>query len=661
MLPPRRVPRLTPCAPPYQAAAENHGAAISSFTAGLAEAVAALHGGVTVSRQVGRIRLGNLPGLASPTVAIHQHLAAALLCARSGCWRRLGNAWRALCDAEAAVETFPEWGTSHARLGEALESVGDAAAALRSYRRAVAFSPGVADFSARLNALLLRVLGLSSSVGGAPGAPPPGLANPEARWVAAGGGPPRLWLELRAVSCCMSLDLGIHLWREGQQGGSGLLDPLTAGDQGAFVAEQQQLLEAALGVVAGNAELGTTVEHVLEAALQQDDMGDSARGHVTLVLGCLFAWCQDTQRAVTFLTRSLDAFQAARAALPGGGSSGDAKAMDAWAAVVLRNRALCRLRLGDSQGAAADAAAARLLAPHCPMSHARCGDVSASAGDWAAAAAHYTAALKLCDPGTPTAIDAASRLAVASNGGRGATGTLGGAGGTPQGSPVPSPCASPLLAGGASPSGGGSDALRRQRSNSNLIEALTLGGKDDDEAAVQQAVSTYMQTRKRRGKQPQGSDGDEGGSAATGGAAPHRGSAVYASVGSPDHGRGGGQQQLPSGAKSPAKRSRPGTPIEGGGPVGGNVDALLSHMPSEDAFANGRGGSGFHTGGSGVGGVGGHNDSQLDDLFGPGGDDAFGPGSGGVSRDEMTNFLLGEGFGAGGLDGDKWGSAATHR
>ena len=91
------------------------------------------------------------------------------------------------------------------------------------------------------------------------------------------------------------------------------------------------------------------------------------------------------------------------------------------------------------------------------------------------------------------------------------------------------------------------------------------------------------------------------------------------------------------------------------------MDALLSHMPSEDAFANGRGGSGFHTGGSGVGGVGGHNDSQLDDLFGPGGDDAFGPDSGGVSRDEMTNFLLGEGFGAGGLDGDKWGSAATHR
>ena len=555
--------------------------------------MAALHGGVHVSRQVGRIRLGNLPGLASPTVAIHQHLAAALLCARSGCWRRLGNAWRALCDAEAAVETFPEWGTSHARLGEALESVGDAAAALRSYRRAVAFSPGVADFSARLNALLLRVLGLSSNLGGAPGAPPPGLANPEARWVAAGGGPPRLWLELRAVSCCMSLDLGIHLWREGQQGGSGLLDPLTAGDQGAFVAEQQQLLEAALGVVAGNAELGTTVKHVLEAALEQDDMAVSTRGHVTLVLGCLFAWCQDTQLAVTFLTRSLDAFQACRAALPGNSSSsGEAKAMDAWAAVVLRNRALCRLRLGDSQGAATDSAAARSLAPQCPMSHARCGDVSASAGDWAAAAAHYTAALKLCDPGTPTAIDAASRLG----------------------------------------------------SNSNLIEALTLGGKDDDEAAVQQAVSTYMQTRKRRGKQPQGAEADDGGNAA---GAAHRGS----SVGSPDHGRGSGQQQQHSGAKSPAKRSRPGTPIEGGGPSGGNVDALLSHMPSEDAFANGRGGAGFHAGG------GGHNDPSMDDLWGPGGDDAFGPNNGGVSRDEMANFLLGEGFGGGGLDGDKWGSA----
>ena len=604
--------------------------------------MAALHGGVQVSRQVGRIRLGNLPGLASPTVAIHQHLAAALLCARSGCWRRLGNAWRALCDAEAAVETFPEWGTSHARLGEALESVGDAAAALRSYRRAVAFSPGVADFSARLNALLLRVLGLSSNLGGAPGAPPPGLANPEARWVAAGGGPPRLWLELRAVSCCMSLDLGIHLWREGQQGGSGLLDPLTAGDQGAFVAEQQQLLEAALGVVAGNAELGTTVEHVLEAALEQDDMAGSTRGHVTLVLGCLFAWCQDTQLAVTFLTRSLDAFQACKAALPGSSSSssGEAKAMDAWAAVVLRNRALCRLRLGDSQGAATDSAAARSLAPQCPMSHARCGDVSASAGDWAAAAAHYTAALKLCDPGTPTAIDAASRLAVASNGGRGATGTLG-AGGTPQGSPVPSPCASPLLAGGASPSG---DMGRRQRSNSNLIEALTLGGKDDDEAAVQQAVNTYMQTRKRRGKQPQGAEGDDGANAA---GAAHRGS----SVGSPERGMGGGQQH--SGAKSPAKRSRPGTPIEGAGPSGGNVDALLSHMPSEDAFANGRGGAGFHAGGSS------HNDPSMDDLWGPGGDDAFGPNNGGVSRDEMAIFLLGEGFGGGGLDGDtKWGSAA---
>ena len=640
-----------------QVAAENYAGAISSYTAGLSEAVAALHGGsLHISRQVGRIRLGNLPGLAAPTVSIHQHLAAALLCARSACWRRLGNAWRALCDAEAAVETFPEWGTPHARLGEALESVGDAAAALRSYRRAVAFSPGVADFGARLDALLLRVLGLGGGGGGH--LPAPGLlANPEARWVAAGGGPPRLWLELRSVCCCMSLDLGTALWRmQGQQGGG--LDPLLAQDQGAFVADQQQLLEAALGVVvSATDQLCASLEGVLDAGLEESGRQHWQKGHTALALGCLLAWCHDAATATHFFTRALDAFSDAC----------NAPGVDHWRALTLRNRALCHLRTGDNHSALQDATAGRNLAPQCAAAHARCGDVSATAGDWAAAAAHYTAALKLCEPGTAAAMDAASRLAVASNGGRGATGPLGGQP-TPQGSPVPSPCGSPLLHGGRGSSGAGGDGMPRTKSDSSLMEALTLGGKDEPgaaqsqdggaEAVVQAAVNTYMRTRKRRGKQPQGSsdDGEEApasangksGTAATGthaastrssGGSPMGGARDRRSS-SPDE---GAPSPIAGGAKSPAKRSRPGTPVEGLPPLpplnGGN-SGLIDPVGGHQGF----GGSGLSFGGnSGRGGSSNGPNLISADLFGDvTGDDAFDAVVGGGGRDAMTRFLLGE-------------------
>ena len=55
----------------------------------------------------------------APTVEIHKHLTATLLCNRSVCFLRMGNTWRALADAEGAMQAFVEWGLCHFRRGSA--------------------------------------------------------------------------------------------------------------------------------------------------------------------------------------------------------------------------------------------------------------------------------------------------------------------------------------------------------------------------------------------------------------------------------------------------------------------------------------------------------------------------------------------------------------
>jgi len=445
---------------------EQHAAAVSSYNAALAESVLALRGSdcVQTSRELGRIRLGGLPGMDdAPTVEIHKHLTASVLCHRSACWRRLGNAWRALADAEAATETFVEWGTCHARMGEALEAAGDAAAALRSYRRAAAFSPGVPAFAARLDDLLAQLLG-----GG--GAVP--LANPEARWVAQGGGASMLWAQLRAASCVLSVGMGDELWRLPEaalpqpQGGP----PATAAeavrcDCGPFFAEQQRLLEVALGVVAGNTGLATT-ELVLEAGIER--LPPVRRCLTAHALACILSWLGDFESAAGFSDRALAALAEAQRS----GSSGVAL----WGSLLHCNRSVARLRAGDVAGARADAEAAARLCPAAPRPHARLGDAAASGGDWAAASAHFADALSRCEPGSAAAVDAGSRLALASRGGRGGGGGIGGT--PPRRTPAASPAGSPLLR----PSDPG-HSVGRSLSSASLLDALSLGGKRRGEAA----------------------------------------------------------------------------------------------------------------------------------------------------------------------------------
>jgi tetratricopeptide (TPR) repeat protein len=513
-----------------QVAVENHSAAVGSYTQALHEAVAAFQHGVQTSRELGRIRLGNMPGMDAPTVEIHKHLTGALLCNRSACWRRMGNAWRAISDAEAAIETFVEWGTCHARLAEALESCGDAAAALRSYRRAVAFSPGVPEFQTRLDALLRCVLGSSDVLGGP-------LANPEARWVAGGGGPPRLWLELRAACCCASLDLGDALWRA--------TESLQHGDCGAFYAEQQQFIEAALGVVASNAGFAM-LEGVLEAGIEHFDKPKKA--FVSLAVGNIFAWVGDYDAASAFYSKGVEAVE-----------SGVRRSPEDWLVTLLCNRALCRLRLGQRDAAASDARRALSCRPDWPRAHARAGDCAAEAADWAGAAGHYSAALKLCAPGSPLAMDVNSRLAAASRAGRGAPSPLGSAGGG-------SGSESPLLPRSAASSplpGSGGGRLTRNASNSSFREgALDLGegGEEGDEARVQAALSSFIRNRRQGGKRH-------------GAARPGR-----EELEDDDGGYEEGDEPPPPGSRTPGtrtptgglskspKRSKAGTPEEGSTP-----------------------------------------------------------------------------------------------
>jgi len=598
-------------------AVENHGAAVGCYTQALNEAVSAFQHGVQTSRELGRIRLGNMPGMDAPTVEIHKHLTGALLCNRSACWRRMGNAWRAIADAEAAIETFVEWGTCHARLAEALESCGDAAAALRSYRRAVAFSPGVPEFQARLDALLRCVLGSAEPLGGP-------LANPEARWVAGGGGPPRLWLELRAACCCASLDLGDSLWRA--------TETLSHGDCGVFYAEQQQFIEAALGVVASNAGFAM-LEGVLEAGLEHFDKAKKA--FVSLAVGNIFAWVGDYDAAIAFFSKGVEAVEA-----------GVRRSPEDWLVTLLCNRALCRLRMGDGDGAASDARRALGCRPDWPRAHARAGDCASESGDWAGAAGHYSAALKLCAPGSPLAMDVNSRLAAASRAGPGSE--------------------SPLLprsaAGSPLPAGGSGGRLQCNASTASFGEGaldLGLGGDEGDEARVQAALSTFVRGRRRGGKRQGRSgrdDADDSDDDVEGGEPPPPGS------------RTPGTRTPTGGLSKSPKRSKAGTPEEGttpgrrspieGGPPGS--DPASMNRFAQDVLASfaamgaaGDAGAGPGARGGGAGGASGGGPSlppaqlryDLGGLFSDGADVGFS-----MAGDE---FLLDALVGADGAYGDE--------
>jgi hypothetical protein len=139
-------------------------------------------------------------------------------------------------------------------------------------------------------------------------------------------------------------------------------------------------------------------------------------------------------------------------------------------ACLLCNRSVARLRSGDVAGSRSDGDSAVRLVPSAPRPHARLGDAAACSGDWGEAVQHYASALGRCEPGSAAAMDAGSRLTLASNGGRGSSsvGGGGGAGGTPLvQSPAASPAGSPLL-------GPGSDG--RSLSSAALLDALSLGG-----------------------------------------------------------------------------------------------------------------------------------------------------------------------------------------
>lgn len=281
---------------------------------------------------------------------------------------------------------FVEWGSCHFRLGEVLLSVGDVKGALRSFQRAVAFSPDQTEYQVRLEALEEQA-DLDEDT--------PSGSNPEVAWVTRGGGPARVWIELRNVSCTASLDLGTELWRSSEA--------LAGGDVGVCYAEQQQLLEAALSVVASNTGFAT-LEGVLEAGLERFDL--SRRAFVCLALGNILAWVGDNEGAASFYSSGIDA-------VPSAGVR-----QELWLGVLLCNRAYCKLRLGDTNGALGDAERCLKMRPDWHKAHTRLGCIKCEAGQWQAAAAHFHTGLALAGGDTAESVDANSRMCVANLRGR---------------------------------------------------------------------------------------------------------------------------------------------------------------------------------------------------------------------------------------------------
>lgn len=205
-----------------------------------------------------------------------------------------------------------------------------------------------------------------------------------------GGGQARVWFELRCASCTAGLDLGEDMWREAAQ--------LLGSDIGLFYAEQQQFLEAALSVVASSNGL-TNLKGVLEGVLGRLDHTRAA--FVCLAISNILAWMGDFEDAAAFLEDAMALVPTA------------AVKENQWLGVLHCNRALCRLRAGDSEGAMADARRAVQLRPDWHRAHARIGCVLAEGGQWEAAMAHFQAALALCQRDSPESLDVAAYMAVA--------------------------------------------------------------------------------------------------------------------------------------------------------------------------------------------------------------------------------------------------------
>lgn len=326
----------------------------------------------------------------------------------------LGQIWLAMMDAEAGVDSAPELAETHLRLGAVYEAAGGNEPSLRAYQRAAQLDPksvAVARGLERMRNTVVTPLG-ATPTGATPTLGPDGtpklnggggskggkvfemsLEQMDKEWEAIGLDcvKSQEWYNLRRKACPHGVLVAIvdavenndamKAWKDEQ---------LTENDISTEeYTEKEHFAERAMSLFAKKRHEGLPIPQdstwldLAFEAVNIDSLTPLEQAKICLCMANIFCWCGDFVGADELYTFALEMED----------MNGTDTSLAAWRPAMLANRALARMRVGNSSAAAVDAETAlKEAGPRWGIGLARMGQVMCYMNEWAKAAQTFSIA-----------------------------------------------------------------------------------------------------------------------------------------------------------------------------------------------------------------------------------------------------------------------------
>ena len=350
----------------------------------------------------------------SVLVAAHRRIVGEIISSQSESRLALGQIWLAMMDAEAGVDSAPELAETHLRLGAVYEAAGGNEPSLRAYQRAAQLDPksvAVARGLERMRNTVVTPLGITPT-GATPTLGPNGtpklnggggskggkvfemsLEQMDKEWEAIGLDcvKSQEWYNLRRKACPHGVLVAIvdavenndamKAWKDEQ---------LTENDiTTEEYTEKEHFAERAMSLFAKKRHEGLPIPQdstwldLAFEAVNIDSLTPLEQAKICLCMANIFCWCGDFAGADELYTFALEMED----------MNGADTSLAAWRPAMLANRALARMRVGNSSAAAVDAETAlKEGGPRWGIGLARMGQVMCYMNEWAKAAQTFSIA-----------------------------------------------------------------------------------------------------------------------------------------------------------------------------------------------------------------------------------------------------------------------------
>ena len=342
----------------------------------------------------------------SVLVCAHRRIVGEILSSRCESRLALGQIWLAMMDGEAGVDSAPELAETHLRLGAVYEAAGGNEPSLRAYQRAAQLDPksvAVARGLERMRNTVMTPLGFTPT-GATPTLGPNGtpklngasskggkvlemsLEQMDKEWEATGLDCVKAqdWYGLRRKACPHGVLVAVVDAVENNDATKAWEDEqLRANDiTTEEYTEKEHFTERAMSLFAKKRHEGLPIPEdstwldLAFEAVNIDALSPLEQAKICLCMANIFCWCGDFAGADELYTFALEMEEMDEASKP----------LAAWRPAMLANRALARMRVGNSSAAAVDAETAlKEGGPRWGTGLARIGMVMCSLNEWSKA------------------------------------------------------------------------------------------------------------------------------------------------------------------------------------------------------------------------------------------------------------------------------------